>query len=206
MIQSVILVIAGLALSGAPGANPNPWVKVNEDDGLVIWNRPVPGSDVRELKATATVDFPVEKIWAVIEDIEKYTEFMPYLEEVRVLEKGTNRIVAYHRFNAPLVSVRDYTLLIESNPEPEKRRYFRSWKIANSAGPKEQEGIVRVSICGGTWTLKSIGQNRTHLTYFLHTHPGGSVPTWIANKANTVSLPKLFEAIENRASNPGWVR
>jgi len=206
VIQSIILVLAGLTFSTNPGANPHPWVKVNEDQGLVIWNRDIPGSKIRELKAVVVVDFPVEKIWAVIDDIEKYTEFMPYLEEVQVLEKEPNKVVAYHRLDAPLVSERDYTLLIESTPEPEKRHYFRSWKIAEGAGPQIKDGIVRVRVCDGSWTLKSVGPNKTHLTYFLHTHPGGSVPMWIANKANTVSLPALFEAITNRTRNSRWTR
>ena len=45
---------------------------------------------------------------------------------------------------------------------------------------------------------------RTHLTYWLYTDPGGSIPNWIANKANTISLPDVMRAIAKRAEDPTW--
>ncbi len=181
-----------------------PWNKVNDDDGLTIWNRDIPNSDVREVKAEKVVDVSVDKVWKAIDEIEKYTEFMPYLTEVSVLSRKGNTVVAYHRLDPPLVSERDYTLTIRSYPKPAKGYFYRHWVATNDKGPAPKEDLVRVTICEGSWTVSSMGPNRTRLVYWLHTHPGGSIPNWIANKANSVSLPDMFEAIVNRALNPSW--
>ena len=202
----ILCCLAGLALTNPGVKNPNPWVKVNEQKDLVIWNRDVPGSSVRELRAEAYVDFPVDKVWEVIDDIEKYTEFMPYIEQIKVVERAPDKVVAYHRFDAPLVAERDYTLTILSEMDVEKKIYRRTWSATNDKGPKSVSGIVRVDICDGSWMLTADGPNRTRLVYFLHTNPGGSVPMWIANKANSVSLPDLFTAIRNRTKDSKWTR
>lgn len=183
-----------------------PWQEVQDDDGLKIWNRDIPNTNIRELKAEMVVDISADKVWAAVEDIEKYTEFLPYLTEVRVLKKSKNgnSIIAYHRLDPPVVSERDYTLTINSFPKPAKGYYYRHWFATNDKGPKPQEDYVRVEVCKGSWTISKVGENKTKMVYWLHTHPGGSIPDWIANKANSVSLPELFEAIQKRAKDPNW--
>src|SRR5258706_3963 len=50
------------------------------------------------------------------------------------------------------------------------------------------------------WPLEPIdGGKRTLGTYQLLTDPGGSIPTFIANKANTTALPELFARVRKRA-------
>ena len=80
--------------------------------------------------------------------------------------------------------------------------------IIDLGGDSKPEKIVymRDTICEGSWTLEKMGPKKTRLRYWVHTHPGGSIPNWIVNKANSVSLPTLFSAIENRANDPSWKR
>lgn len=184
-----------------------PWEKVNDDDdGLRVWNRDIPNSDVRELKAERVIDVSADKVWVAINDIEKYTEFMPYLSEVTILSRKPNQVVAYHRIDAPLISNRDYTLTITSALNSKEGHFFRHWITTNDEGPAPKKNFVRVTICEGSWTLEKMGPKKTRLRYWVHTHPGGSIPNWIVNKANSVSLPTLFSAIENRANDPSWKR
>jgi len=46
------------------------------------------------------------------------------------------------------------------------------------------------------------GGKRTRATYALFTDPGGSIPSFIANKANTTALPDLFAAVRKLSAAP----
>ncbi len=46
----------------------------------------------------------------------------------------------------------------------------------------EEKGYVRVAQVEGFWKLVPKGANETEVTYQVHTKPGGSVPSWLANK------------------------
>ena len=46
----------------------------------------------------------------------------------------------------------------------------------------EEKGYVRVAQVEGFWKLVPKGANETEVTYQVHTEPGGSVPSWLANK------------------------
>jgi hypothetical protein len=39
------------------------------------------------------------------------------------------------------------------------------------------------------------GGQKTEATYYVYTDPGGSIPKWIANKANSTAVPDVFKAI-----------
>ena len=75
-----------------------------------------------------------------------------------------------------------------------------TWTVSTE-GPAESDKAVRLKVNDGSWTLEPLdGGKRTRATYYLYTDPGGSIPSWIANKANTMALPDLFEAIRKRAA------
>ena len=60
-----------------------------------------------------------------------------------------------------------------------------------------KKDIVRVRINDGYWLLEPRENGKkTFATYYVYTSPGGSIPSWIANKANDIAVPKVFQAIK----------
>ena len=67
---------------------------------------------------------------------------------------------------------------------------------ANKVGPKPQPGKVRVTIATGNWLFESLqGGKATRVTYTIRTDPGGSIPSWIANRANRKAVPDVMRAV-----------
>jgi len=188
--------------------NPNPWDEVKNDDGIRVFARDVPGSSIREVKVETVIYAPAERIWAVVNDQPHYVEFMPYVIEVKVLpeDAGPNARYEYHLIDPPLIDRRDYTLKATFEANPVEGRFRRSWSAANDKGPGLNGGVVRVSICEGYWQLERLNDSATRVTYWLYTDPGGAIPSWMANKANTTSVPNMIRAVRNRSLNPGWRR
>ncbi len=205
MVDPMTMVVFGLAMTLA-AASSVPWEEVDDDDGIIVWARDVPGSDIREVKAEAVIDAPAKRVWDVLLDTGHYVEFIPYLESIRTVGTHARGTYEYEVVDPPIVDKRDYTVRIVLEPDEENGVYRRTWSPANDKGPKKQEDVVRLTINQGSWTVVAEGPKRARLTYYLYTDPGGSIPTWMANKANTSSLPELMTAMRNRSVNPKWRR
>lgn len=181
-----------------------PWEQVSQDDGITILAREKPDTGVHEMMARGTIDAPPIEIWKAIRDYDHYVQTMPYTEKAQVLQKSADGKVIwfYSVINAPLVSRRDYVIKItdETDYQNGKGRMRVSWTAANDKGPPPQDGIVRVKINDGYWDLQPIANGtRTWATYYVYTDPGGSIPKWIANKANGTAVPNVFAAIRKIA-------
>lgn len=180
------------------------WELVEKEDGITVREREVPDSDIRAVKAETVMKAPAERIWQVLNNRQDYPEFMPYVEEVRLLEREPGMAIVYQRVDPPLVSERDYTIRVEADIDRENGRYERCWHIANDRGPDEREDIVRIPTSKGCWRLQRVATERTRVRYRVHTDPGGSVPSWLVNQANSNGVPKLLRSVEKRALDSDW--
>ncbi|MFC1611936.1 START domain-containing protein [Myxococcota bacterium] len=200
----------GCSLPLGSGATriPNPWHLVaEEDDHIRVWRREVPGARVYEVKAETIVNQPVGRVWQVVTDVERFAEYMPYIAEIRVLgPAGKNAQYVYFRVDPPIVDQRDFTMKSVLEPNPDKGIWVRWWTLANDKGPLPREDVVRIPINDGRWRLEKLGSRSTLVTYWVFTDPGGSIPAWIANRANDTSVPDLLRSVRARAHNPAWKR
>jgi len=63
----------------------------------------------------------------------------------------------------------------------------------------EEQGFVRVAQVEGFWKFLPLGADRTQVTYQVHTEPGGSVPSWLANKFVVDAPFNTLKALKDRA-------
>jgi len=187
------------------------WEVKAQSKGVTVHSRPKEGSDIKELKTTGDIDSPPHAVFRVLTDLERYTDTMPYTEEAKVLskEEQDGKVKAWHFYsliNAPLASRRDYTIRIADQSDwKDGKGYLKTYWNVSDKGPAPKDGVVRVKINEGSWILEPIENGtKTRATYYLFTDPGGSLPTWIANKANSSALPDIFEALRKLAKEPRY--
>ncbi len=179
------------------------WELSTEDNGIKIYGRKKADSEVREMKAQGLVDASPQEIWKAIRDYEGYTKNMPYTEEAKVLKRdpGDKTILFYSRLNTPLVDRRDYILkIIDESDWKEGKGFMKvSWTAVNDqdALMPVKGDVVRVRVNDGYWLLEPRDEGKkTYTTYYIYTSPGGSIPNFIANKGNSIAVPKVFESIK----------
>lgn len=209
-VPGAAFVLFYLAAPGCPvsAAEDVGWKLVSDDDGIKVSSRPISNSPVKELRATTEILATPERVFAVLLDSDRFVEFMPYIVEVRTVARDSPSVwYLYQRISPPIVSERDYTLRHESVEDPQNGRYELRWEIANERGPRMRDRVVRVEICTGAYIVESIdGGARSRLTYELHTDPGGTLPKWLADRANRVSVPALLRAVRGRAVDSNYRR
>lgn len=184
-----------------------PWELVNEDDSISVWARQVEDSKIRELKATTLIPAPIQRVWDVVMQSAAYTEFMPYVEEIKNMGTSDDGgYYEYQRIDPPIVDRRDFTYKVTWQKDEAQGIFIKKWEAANNRGPELRGDAVRVTTLRGSFTLEKLDPSITRLTYWLYTDPGGSIPSWVANKANTTSLPDVMRAVRNRSVHPAWKR
>lgn len=183
------------------------WEEKANTNGVLVYARDREGSSIKELRAVGTIDAPPAAVMRVLADYARYSETMPYTEKSEVLGRESDgSVIFYTVIDPPIVSRRDYTLRISDESDWRGGRgYLRSrWTISDK-GPAPREGYVRVPVNDGSWTLAPRhGGTKTYATYDLFTDPGGSLTTFIINKANRSTIPDLFEVLRQQAKDPRY--
>lgn len=177
------------------------WKQASQSETLTIWQRDVPGGKVKELKAAGKINSSPATVFAVIRDFDHYADIMPYTtKETKVLETSADgqQVWYYTVVDAPIVSKRDHTLKVTVEKADAQGVIHVSWVSANDfpKAPPPRDGYVRLNNTKGSWELKPADDGKsTFVTYYVFTDPGGSLPKFVINKANTEAVPKVFEAL-----------
>lgn len=193
----IVLPILVFALS-TPSFAKQTWEKVNSDDGLTLYRRDKAGSDIKELKAVKVIARPALPLFRTVSDLGHFADFMPYVKISRIdKHEGGKVVYNYQRLGLPLISDRDYYIRVQDVSTP---AYYKSEWHSAKGGPKSGDGVERVKVNDGYWRFDPLpGGQKTRVTYYVYTDPGGMIPSFLANKANTQTIPELFAAVEKRS-------
>ncbi|MDX6464752.1 MAG: hypothetical protein QOE55_8449 [Acidobacteriaceae bacterium] len=173
------------------------WQEVSRNINLKIYIRHRADSPIEEVRGIGEFDAPLAVLRGILADVAKYSEFMPYTKESRVLPQ--NAQLLYMVLKPPLVGTLDYTIRVHEESlkgVDGGTTYHSRWELANLDGPAPRPGVTRVTINEGSWLLEPIG-NQTRATYTLYTD-GGGIPPLIMNYANKQSVTRLFDALHAR--------
>jgi hypothetical protein len=186
-----------LSLLVACNLHASEWQEVSRNVNLVIYIRHRSDSPIEEVRGVGEFNAPILVLKGILADVRKYSEFMPFTKESRVLPRDNQ--LCYMVLKPPLVGSLDYTIRVHEEllKGPDGDTIYHSrWQLANSDGPPPRPGVTRVTINEGSWLLEPIG-NQTRATYTLFTD-GGGIPPLIMNFANKRSISSLFDALHAR--------
>lgn len=198
-----LLALPAVAWATEPKPSGEGWVQARKDAELNIHYRDNVKVGAREVFVWADIEATPATVYDVIGDFEHYVDFMPFVKESTVIERqSATELISYQRLSPPLVDNRDYYIAVKLAPGTKENGgvYKSSWESRPDYKP-ETKGSVRVRLNTGSWTIHPLdGGKKARVIYELVTHPGGSIPTWMANQSNTMALPDLFKAVRKRSA------
>jgi len=131
------------------------------------------------------INTPVEKVFAVIKDYERYPEFLPEVKSTRISNRQGDEVDVQYEVDV-LKKIR-YTLRLKE--EPPSRI---SWTFVEGELMRDNRGH---------WLLEDLGGGKTRATYNIEMQLGPLVPKSIVNVLVDSSLPKMLEAFKKRAES-----
>jgi hypothetical protein len=133
---------------------------------------------------------------------------MPYTKESTILSTGDGFVISYQRLSTPVVEDRDYTLKIldESREDAAGKVVWKNRWTSSNAGPAPRAGVTRVAVNEGYWQLEDHNSGGTKVTYYVYTNPGGGIPSFVINTANTQAVSELFKAVAKASKDPRYAQ
>jgi len=160
------------------------WERVDEDDGITLWRREIPGQAVPGFRGDVTIDASLETIVTAIEDTSKHTEWMHRCAESRIVKQlGDGDVLLYNRTDSPWpVSDRDVLLRSKRAPTADGKGVMMTFQNASDPSTPPVKGVVRMPKLVGFYKLITVAPGKTAITYQVEAHVGGSLPTWMVKR------------------------
>jgi ribosome-associated toxin RatA of RatAB toxin-antitoxin module len=135
---------------------------------------------------TITINAPVEKVFDVVTNYERYSDFLPEVKKVSTSKRQGNSVEVHYEVD--VVKRIRYTIRVT-----EERPRRMSWTFVEGEVMKDNKG---------SWLLEPEGEGKTRATYTVEMALGALVPKTIVNALVDTSLPKMLDAFKRRAEAP----
>lgn len=175
------------------------WNLIKEKDSIKIYTRVEPGKSLKAYRGITEINAPVEKIFAVMEDINNTDWWDKNLTQIKVLlyEKG-KRARYYLVYELPL-PVTDRDLCVDVSITVNKTTGERIiHAVAVNGVIPEKNDLIRIREYRQTWTIRPLGKERTHVELEGSIDPAGAIPDWISNLLLTDTPLKAISGLRKK--------
>jgi hypothetical protein len=175
----LMLILVGSAFADV---GETKWEFLAEKDGIHVWKREIPGSDMPGFRGQAFINASIYDIMTTMLDWKKHTEWMYGCEESTVLkELGSDHAILYNRVGAPW-PVWDRDVIVDTVIErsADKRALVVNFKNIDSKLRPVPKKVVRLPRLVGFYKLWQVEPKKTKVLYQVETDAGGSLPRWLA--------------------------
>lgn len=200
-VLSLLLVLTALKTYGGTS---DQWELELDIEGIRVYTQLEGDSPYKQVKVTATINAPMEKVMEILLSFGGYKNWMNHIQESYLLNQTDS---AY------------YVFLLEDASWPMQNRYQVSKLNVNHAVTKSEirfravpnfiekrTDAIQIKQYEGYWELEDRADHQCTLEYVLIHNPGGYVPPWLANvyaaENPYQSIFKLKELAENAKIRP----
>jgi hypothetical protein len=193
-----------VACASSAWATDGDWEVVVPGPPLMVKNRSIPNTAIKEIWAEGEIAAPVQDIQEACMRVERFRNFMPFLKDSREISEHLDdgSVYIYTMIDLPVVGKRDYvvrTWLRESVSADGSGTFRNEWKAFPDRLPR-RSGISRIERNEGGWTVTPIGDGSKSLgVYHFAVDPGGLVPNFAANLGNQKGVGDTYKAVEKEA-------
>jgi hypothetical protein len=151
-------------------------------------------SDAIWIGAVGIIPAPPEQVFRALLEYDRQAGKIGRVAEATVLSRDGNSLFVYERLNLPIISDRDFVLLV-THGQDLTRRWIHYQAVSN-LGPAPRPGIVRVTRHTGAWELEPTqGGNATIARCEFRINLGGLLPLWMAKSRAGSEIPELYSDI-----------
>ena len=168
-------------------------------DSIFVYSCKVKESKIKAIRANFTLPTTLSVLAGHLLDVASYTQWQYSIIETEVLKQESEKEVIYRaEVKAPWpVSNRDLVVRLKIDQDPEtKIMTFSIISIPDYIPARE--GVVRVPLSAGHWTVTPVGRNKVKINYHFLVDPGGSIPAWLLNLSIAEGPHKTFFNLTKR--------
>lgn len=204
----VILVQVSAAIASeelAPGeicAVEGDWRAIFSDQGLTVYSRRIPGSNVLAFGAKGELQAPIDQIMEVMRRVEIVGEWMPDIREKFTLEVKSDVEVVTYSINRLPFPFSDRELILHNSVHLDKvRKYIvLDMRSIDFDGCPVKKGAVRANLNCGEMMVRPVGLRKTEVALLMYVDPKGFIPAWLVNRVQRRLPYNFLKALEKKAA------
>ena len=182
------------------------WVMNDEIEGYKLFSKKIEDQDLSAVMVTYETSIPLSSIQEVLMDVENYESFLSSSSKMvtKQLKKDDTAVVGYQfiPINLPFMNDRHYCFkLIKNEINVENSKTLVKWFLLD----EDQELLdfqssnktnpIYLKYGAGLWLVDSIDKSKIKISYRLFMDPGGSIPNFLTEKINEISIINLFKDV-----------
>ena len=191
--------------------NNEGWVVDNIKDGISLSRKKIENMELTALMVKQEIMIPKEIVQSVVMDVNNYEKFLNNQGLIsKVINRGINWVDGYQYIpiDIPLIANREY--LFRMYPDGHNNEDTISiihWYLLD----KKQDVLVELNEKpkdtvyldhgAGLWVAEEIENNIIILSYRIYMDPGGSLPDFMIDIMNKVSVVNVFKDAVAEAQN-----
>jgi len=181
------------------------WRPVNYlDDGTRFERKTIVGKTLSAVKVSRVTDVTPHFIRNVIMDLDHYGEFLSNANTLNsaILKITDEYVEGYQhiRVALPFFSDRQYCFRMTAYEWlQDSNNIIIEWYLLDNEGEyasflkKQDSQAVYLDFGAGSWSAKALGNGRFEISYQLYMDPGGSIPNFLNQRVNAISIINLFQ-------------
>lgn len=174
------------------------WHLEKDKNGIKIWTRKTPNSNLKEYKAISTFNVSCDKITGLFRKVSSYEKWSYKVEpgSVKIIKKiSDNDFYLYNVIAAPLIKKRDVISHVRIN-SPDANGVILINMDAASDLVAEKEDCVRIKKMKAFFKITPLGNNKIQLEHQANSSPGGNIPDFMTNMGAVDAPFYMFEKIK----------
>ena len=193
-----VAIACGLSVLMVSAAHAENWQVAKNEDGIKVSLSEVKDSKYKAYQGVTTIKAPIAKVRGLQEDVAGACKWIHECKSQKLLKTEGDKSWTYTQFSTPWPVTPRNSILEVTTTVGADGTVTRTLKEVPKYLP-EEKGFVRVSQVEGFWKMVPKGADQTEVTYQVHTEPGGSVPSWLANKFVVDAPFNTLKALKERA-------
>ncbi|MBC7658953.1 MAG: hypothetical protein H7249_04530 [Chitinophagaceae bacterium] len=179
------------------------WEFVSESEGIKVFRKSYPKSDVKGVAGETVVDASVGKILWILLDHPHKPEWINHFKEAYTVETiPPTSNIQYSQFNLPFpASNRDFVFRNDFSVDQKTKGIVIDVKSVADKRAPERDGIVRGEIIRGRYFLIPQGDKTIIQAEYL-ADPKGLIPAWLINFFQKEWPYKTLDAMRKQLRKP----
>ncbi len=179
------------------------WVNDGEENGFSLSKKLIKNKDLYALRVQKKVGFSPDIIQEILIDVNNYDQFLSKSNNIKSYELNrSNKWVDAYQFienNIPFLDNREYCFRISKEGLDDSDKislvhwYLLEKNYYDTSHLVKNNKSIYLNYGAGLWLAEEQIDQSVMISYIIYIDPGGSIPDFLIDKANRVSLVNILE-------------
>jgi hypothetical protein len=173
------------------------WKKIKSSDGITVWTKDVPGTEVKQFRAKVSMKEKITRIVSALSDVESMHLWYGRVKSVKTLERiSDNEGIYLLEYGLPFPFKNRFSTIrgkMIYGADKKSARLETAYTDYNHAKVKDKGPLI--TQIRSLWELQEEKDGTVTVVHEGFLNPGGNVPVWAINNDVVDSPLKSLKAL-----------